>query len=113
MLPGDPNWHVQVGMVVIRSPKFARTAGPIQHLVITLPFVLMKAQLACLGWPESYLLGGLHLKELQNGVSPFCDAWDSRRCDSHRLDCGQEVRLMPTSAAAVWRSSCGEADGKR
>ncbi len=35
MLPGDANWHVQVGMVVIRASKTARTAGRIQHVVVT------------------------------------------------------------------------------
>ncbi len=63
MLPGDANWHVQVGMVVIRAPKAARSAGRIQHVVVTGPFVLMMAQWAWSGWAPMRPLTSFQLKD--------------------------------------------------
>ena len=40
MLPGDLNWHAAVGMVVIRSPKTAKTGGRVHHVVLQDPTVL-------------------------------------------------------------------------
>ena len=64
MLPGDRNWHVQVGLVVIRAPKTARTAGRIQHVVLSDPFVILLAQWAWSGWPSARSLLAWQPKDL-------------------------------------------------
>ena len=64
MLPGDRGWHVQVGMVVIRSPKTARVGGKVQHVILHDPMVLLMCQWAWLGWPTSEKLWSWNLVEL-------------------------------------------------
>ena len=79
MLPGDTSWHVQVGIVVIRAPKTARTAGRIQHVVISDPFVITMAQWAWSAWPSTQSLMGWQPKDFSRwfqqsltmvGISP-------------------------------------------
>ncbi len=70
MWPGDRNWRVQVKLVVIRAPKTARTAGLIQHVVVSDPFVVLLTQLAG--------SGGRSARSLRAGQPKDLAKWSRR-----------------------------------
>ena len=65
MLPGDPGWNVSVGMVVIRSPKTARVAGRVQHVIIQDGLTILLCQWARLAWPIGHRLIEFNLRDME------------------------------------------------
>ena len=108
MLPGDQGWNVSVGLVVIRSPKTARSAGRVQHVIIHDGLTILLCQWAWLSWPLHRKLVPFTLRDLEKffketlvrfGLRPnqFTPAGLRAGGTTHAYLCGSNVEQL------MWR----------